>query len=453
MQPALCRADAGSSEGADGASPPGDRGFAPAGLPASKESFLLNPFSRLAAVVVLGLCCAGELPVLAVEVEARVPLVDGRVESKLLSRALCEQFHWPAPLSIDHGTIDVGSDSNFVRALNQSLGDCCRVTVEGDALVLHADPAKLPHSGDSLKRAARVLTAIAAPNATAAQAARWGLTFPRRLDPSRRLVVLVHGLDCGVGNLMPLGGLLQADGYQLAYFDYPDDQHVADSTALFTRQMTALRAAYPRLPVDIVAHSMGGLIARAYIEGDDYAGGVDHFVMLATPNRGSDWSKCRLGLELQEHYYQWRYNPDWHWTWMITDGLGEAGADLKPGSPFLAQLNAHPRRDGVKYTIVAGNQHPASRVTSNVLEKSSNLIRGRAANWWGVRQTKAALERGAERMAEKTGDRDGPVKVSRAKLHGVDDFVVLPVDHATIFCAVNGNPPAAYEVVKDRLTR
>jgi alpha-beta hydrolase superfamily lysophospholipase len=250
---------------------------------------------------------------------------------------------------------------------------------------------------------------------------------------------------------MPIGELLQSDGYQLAYFDYPDDQHIADSAALFARHMTALRAAYPRLPVDVLAHSMGGLIARAYIEGDDYAGGVDHFVMLATPNRGANWATCRFGLELQEQYSQWRNDPDWKWTWMITDGLGEAGTDLKPGSAFLEQLNARPRREGVKYTIVAGNQHPAARITSSMLEKSSNVIHGRAANWWGFRQTKAALNRGAEKLAEKTSDRDGPVKVSRARLHGVDDFVVLPVDHASIFCPVNGNPPAAYEIVKDRL--
>jgi hypothetical protein len=198
---------------------------------------------------------------------------------------------------------------------------------------------------------------------------------------------------------------------------------------------------------------MGGLVARAYIEGDDYAGGVDHFVMLATPNRGSEWAACRFGLELQQHYVQWRHDPDWKWTWPITDGMGEAGADLEPGSEFLQQLNARPRRGGVKYTIVAGNQHPAARVTSNVLAKSSSVIRGRAANWWGFRQAKSALLRGAETMSTRTSDRDGPVKVSRAKLHGVDDLVVLPVDHASIFCTVDGKPPAAYAIVKDRLAR
>ena len=39
--------------------------------------------------------------------------------------------------------------------------------------------------------------------------------------------------------------------------------------------------------VDIVAHSMGGLIARHYIESDEYAEDVDQLIMLGTPNRGA----------------------------------------------------------------------------------------------------------------------------------------------------------------------
>jgi pimeloyl-ACP methyl ester carboxylesterase len=39
--------------------------------------------------------------------------------------------------------------------------------------------------------------------------------------------------------------------------------------------------------VDIVAHSMGGLLARAYIQSSDYAGDIDRFAMVGTPNHGS----------------------------------------------------------------------------------------------------------------------------------------------------------------------
>ena len=39
--------------------------------------------------------------------------------------------------------------------------------------------------------------------------------------------------------------------------------------------------------VDIVAHSMGGLVARSYIQGDDYQQDVRKLIMVGTPNQGS----------------------------------------------------------------------------------------------------------------------------------------------------------------------
>jgi len=39
--------------------------------------------------------------------------------------------------------------------------------------------------------------------------------------------------------------------------------------------------------VDLVAHSMGGLVARAYAESDDYADDIDQIIFIATPQRGA----------------------------------------------------------------------------------------------------------------------------------------------------------------------
>ncbi len=409
---------------------------------------------KLCFSILLGLLtCAA--PALAAPREARVPLRDGKIRTSDLSAMLCRELRLPTAASFDLGNVDVSGvgGSMLVAALNESLGDGCRLGVSDDALVLRFDTDKLPRDCDRLKRAVRVFAAAAAPRATLRQADFYGLDLPKDFDPARRLVVLVHGLDCDKANWWAMSDLLRADGYQVATFTYPSDQAIDDSAALFAKHMTALRESHPRTSTDVVAHSMGGLVARAYIEGDDYAGGVEHFVMLATPNRGSTWASYRVALEVEEHFHLWQHEDDWHWTWMITDGLGEAGRDLKPRSKFLTKLNARPRRDGVKYTVVAGSQHPASRVTARYIGKTSNLIRGRAADWWGFRHAKRGLDRAADRMAHKTGTSDGPVKVSRAKLKGVDDFVVLPVDHGSICAPVNGNPPAAWEIIQDRLSQ
>jgi hypothetical protein len=137
---------------------------------------------------------------------------------------------------------------------------------------------------------------------------------------------------------------------------------------------------------------------------------------------------------------------------LTTDGLGAAGADLKPKSDFLRDLNSLPRRSGVKYTIIAGNQHPAREITAMAIEETATLIPRRASNWWGFRQTKAALESKAGRMRQ-TGKSDGPVDVKSCRLRGVDDFVVIASDHEGLYSPVNGGPPASWDVIRDRLSR
>src|SRR5690242_3498115 len=184
-----------------------------------------------------------------------------------------------------------------------------------------APPARAASNCESMSRAVRGFVARAAPKATAAQAARYGLQMPAHFDPARPLVVLVHGLDCASGT--DLDALLTHDGYQVACFRYPDDQPIADSVALFTRHMAGLRRACPQARVDVVAHSMGGLVARGYVEGEDYAGGVDRLILIGTPNAGSNWSRVRMLLEWQEHYRLWKHDPAWSPSWTITDGLGE----------------------------------------------------------------------------------------------------------------------------------
>lgn len=67
--------------------------------------------------------------------------------------------------------------------------------------------------------------------------------------------------------------------------------------------------------VDIVAHSMGGLATRRYLELRGPAAPVRRVVLLATPNQG---------------------------TWSAYLAFGDGRDDMVPGSPFLASLNAAP---------------------------------------------------------------------------------------------------------------
>jgi len=333
------------------------------------------------------------------------------------------------------------------KALRILLITACSALVPAAALAAPGDKC------ERLSRAVRALTASASPKATAAQATSYGLSLPQRVEEGKPLVVLVHGLDCDRASWGGLRKLLSAEGYQTAYYAYPSDQPIADSASLFGEQLEAFRRAHPWTPITVLAHSMGGLVSRAYIEGDDYAGGVERLIMIAPPNAGSKWACYRAALEVDEHYHLWRHKKDWSPTWMITDGLGEAGRDLRPGSKFLRELNARPRRPGVKYTIIAGNLHPARRITADCLDATSRLVPRRASSWWGMRHCKEELEDRADRMRAAASRSDGPVKLHSARLQGVDDFVVIHADHASLYLPNGRLPPAAWEVIRDRLAR
>jgi len=78
--------------------------------------------------------------------------------------------------------------------------------------------------------------------------------------------------------------------------------------------------------VDIVAHSMGGLGARWYIERDGGEGHVDHLVTLGTPHQGT--SLAYMGA--------------------LTPG----GRAMTPDSSLLTTLNGRRLPESVEYTAV-----------------------------------------------------------------------------------------------------
>jgi hypothetical protein len=171
--------------------------------------------------------------------------------------------------------------------------------------------------------------------------------------------------------------------------------------------------------------------------------------MLGTPNACSTWARWRWALGVQEQYHLWRSDPNWSVTWVITDGLGEAGRELMPDSKFLKTLNARPRRADVRYTIVAGNQCPTTHIGANWFACTSSWIPQRASHWWGIRQCKLKLDQKADELRHSTGDADGPVTLKSAALTDVSDFVIVPADHMSLAC---GSPPGAWGVVRDRLS-
>ena len=386
--------------------------------------------------------------------ELRIPLHDGRLQLSDLSQDVLEQLHLPTTY-VMAGSINfrgIGS-SLVVHAMNRALGDGCRLTVSDDQLVLHVDDQKLPHDWTQTRKAVRTFTGNAAPAATESQAHQfaYGLLLPKHVDPNKPLVLLVHGLDMDRFGWQPMEKLLQEDGQAVATFNYPDDQPIAEDVALMGQHLRALHEVFPSLKLDVVAFSMGGLVTRGYVEGPDYTGGVDRLILLAPPNHGSTWAPLRFALEVKEHAELWWRDPQWRFTWPVTDGLGEAGDDLTPGSAFLQHLEMLPRRDGVRYTIIEGDEQPARRLVADWLDDARTWIPGR----FRLQPIGLSLYAGLtlESMKIRSGIdlSDGPVTTESAFLPGVTDVVRVHADHQMMYQPDGVTPPAAWFAIRARL--
>lgn len=120
----------------------------------------------------------------------------------------------------------------------------------------------------------------------------------RRRD--QRTVVLVHGYLANRSTLFPIAAYLRFRGVeQVLTFNYSSSAGV-EQAALTLREYLRRHVRGGR--IDLVCHSLGGLVARVYIQELGGARRVDRCVTLGTPHRGtynSYWLNSRVGSELR----------------------------------------------------------------------------------------------------------------------------------------------------------
>ena len=197
------------------------------------------------------------------------------------------------------------------------------------------------------------------PESYAEQMAKFGLKRQSNSASVTRqqTVILVHGLDDPRRVWMNLQPTLINDGYDVWRFEYPDDQPIHASARLFYQQLTKQHQ-FLGNNVAIIAHSMGGLVSREMLTHPEFRCDgcrqmrptVDRLIMVGTPNHGSELARFRYFSEVRDQLF----SGDFHWLGGIVDGNGEAGDDLIPGSPFLAQLNSRPHPVETEYVVIAG---------------------------------------------------------------------------------------------------
>ncbi len=141
-----------------------------------------------------------------------------------------------------------------------------------------------------------------------------------------RTLVFVHGLAANRSGFLPLRAYLRLHGHdrQLA-FDYR-------SAGSIERQALRLKRAIDEGVgggrIDLVAHSLGGLVSRCYLQLLGGARRVDRLITLGTPHHGTHAANFVPSAFVRQ---------------------------LLPDSPFIRYLNAQPAPEQLRTTsIVAG---------------------------------------------------------------------------------------------------
>ncbi|MBO6514724.1 MAG: alpha/beta fold hydrolase [Phycisphaerales bacterium] len=235
--------------------------------------------------------------------------------------------------------------------------------------------------------------------------------------PGDRVVLLVHGLDEPGGIWDDVAPALFESGYRVARFDYPNDQSVVRSAEGLEDSIGWLGEQGVER-VDLVAHSMGGLVSREALtspamgDSSGMIGGVDigRLILVGTPNEGSAWAKLRGVAEVRERVQRWVASDELDVGLLgklAEDGDGQAGTDLQPGSEFLTKLNSRTMPKSVPVTCIVG------RVIAPVQTKGLGAV-DEAANALG----------------------DGVVSVESASLDGCDDVVLFVANHRSLIRTV-----------------
>jgi len=302
----------------------------------------------------------------------------------------------PRPLQAGEDVLPVAFDGEFFLPAGRAYSDGSNTFVELERLPeLHAE-ALTPEASRSLGGAIRILfhkvvnrvfgVAYPYPILAAADIGADGKAVyqqdPKlvreRVAEASRIAVFVHGI---IGDTSEMAVSLArsgvADRYALTMtFDY---ESLNDSIAA-TAQAFADRLASVGLgpghgkTVDLIVHSMGGLVARWFIERLGGNKQVRRLVMLGTPNAGSPWpnvadwatNAIAVGLNGLSNSL-W---PAAALAWLVKAASRKVVTleHMTPDSEFLKDLVNAPD-PGIPYTVVVGN--------SSLIPAKNDAERGR----------------------------------------------------------------------------
>ena len=310
------------------------------------------------------------------------------------------------PLAADEHLLPVSHDGEFYLPIGRGVARDGYVEVVLDAL-------PKPQNTRSLFGAVRIffqkvisehfgtayeypILGVFAPagNGTAQVSAEPG-EVRAKVAAASRIILYIHGIigetrgmaasASGLAGPTPVQGL--GGRYDLILtFDYENLHTSIEENARLLKERLIAAGLGPRhgKTLHIIAHSMGGLVSRWFIEREGGNEIVQHLVLLGTPNGGSpwptveDWAVAALSLGLNGlTAIAWPAKVLGSLV-SVVEKIDVALDQMHPSSDFLKNLHAS-ADPKVPYTIIAGNTSLISSATSpekgNVIVRLLNRLR------------------------------------------------------------------------------
>lgn len=149
------------------------------------------------------------------------------------------------------------------------------------------------------------------------------------------------------------------------------------TAGLLKQKIANIKQITGKSKVDLVVHSMGGLVARAYIQGTDYADDVDQLIFLGTPQLGSPEAYLQYeaveGFQAPEKYFAIPY----FFTEALTNGYTNLVNYVREKVVALAQLLPNydylKKKEGENWVF---RTYPTENYVQNTFLENLNSIAG-----------------------------------------------------------------------------
>ena len=237
-----------------------------------------------------------------------------------------------------------------------------------------------------------------------------GLYVPSSFDSTRRTCLTIHGFNSSSASFGPFASRCREAKIQVLSFDYPSSVSVLSAATRLSSDLRDLGKKYPRLRLAVVAHSLGGLVARAALElVDPRLNCVTDVFFLGTPQHGTHLAEPESPLQelLSDAVLFAAGPPGERLRWQNSPTI----ADSTPNSTLLRRLERQAPPPGVRYHSLIGQKGfvPKDQLPNLVREWTRQVERLRLDP-----PSKIAAKNLPDRLTELyEGQGDGVVSVER----------------------------------------